>query len=721
MSPAVSAADVAPPLAAFAGSFAKTKVSWVYQIGLAVVALAMLMLPLIYVGLIVLAGWAVWWHILNDTFMFESAHGRGAFVMLVLYAAPVVIGGIFVLFLIKPLFSRPAKPPKPFAITEAMEPELFAFIRKICDLVGAAHPREVLVDCQVNASASFRRGWWSLLGNDLRLTIGMPLLAGLSMRQLAGVLAHEFGHFAQGAGMRFSYLIRSVNNWFARVVFERDAWDERLDEWARDSDWRLMIVLKCAQGGVWVGRKVLWCLMMAGHFISCFMARQMEFDADSYEAKLAGSEEFPKTARRLRMLGAAANAAMGDAQSQYRHRQLPADLAAMIVWREQTMPEDFRKRLDTQVAEEKTHWHHTHPADADRNRAVLALQAPGVFHVERPASELLSDFPNLSRAATRHYYQKELELNLDKVVLNETDKAVADRRSADKADSQLDKFFGPHFHFLRVQALAAVPVTAWPAARDAMAASAASYGKLLERYTHHRKRLTNVALAKDLLGAQYRISKPEEFDLAESSIECAIRTHATAENEARSLGEAMSIYETAAWTRLGAGVRWRMDESAALEDGERQRLGLLVHAQRNLAGTVPQLWRLNDSCSALELLYANARNHQNAVVLQSQVDVVVKRLRDDFREVGEALAQTGHPYLDGHPPIPGVLNTEGDDSVPAARAHRQAKAAVETLIPLLVRVCGDLAGLALAAEPRMLGLPQPVLDLPQHEEAGHGG
>lgn len=52
------------------------------------------------------------------------------------------------------------------------------------------------------------------------LTIGLPLVAGLSLQQLAGVLAHEFGHFSQGAGMRLTYIVRSINAWFLRVVYE---------------------------------------------------------------------------------------------------------------------------------------------------------------------------------------------------------------------------------------------------------------------------------------------------------------------------------------------------------------------------------------------------------------------------------------------------------------------------------------------------------------------
>lgn len=71
----------------------------------------------------------------------------------------------------------------------------------------------------------------------------MPLVSGLTLRQLAGVLAHEFGHFAQGTGMRVTYVIRWVNHWFARVVYERDAWDVRLQRWSEDTDWRLAIIL----------------------------------------------------------------------------------------------------------------------------------------------------------------------------------------------------------------------------------------------------------------------------------------------------------------------------------------------------------------------------------------------------------------------------------------------------------------------------------------------
>src|SRR5208282_3052405 len=101
-----------------------------------------------------------------------------------------------------------------------------ALVDKVCGLVNAPVPKRVDINCDVNAAAGLRRGWLSaMVGNDLVLTIGMPLAAGLTAEEFAGVLAHEFGHFGQGVGMRLTYVVRSINLWFLRVVYQRDSWD----------------------------------------------------------------------------------------------------------------------------------------------------------------------------------------------------------------------------------------------------------------------------------------------------------------------------------------------------------------------------------------------------------------------------------------------------------------------------------------------------------------
>ena len=166
----------------------------------------------------------------------------------------------------------------------------------------------IQVDCQVNASASLRRGFLSFFGHDLVLNIGLPIAAGLSLKLLTGVLAHEFGHFSQGMAMRLSYIIESVNHWFARVVYERDRLDQELEHRRNETEsLALRITLWLSTLAVSFGRGILWVLMTVGRFMSSHLLWQMEFDADLHTTRLVGSREVEGMLREVSMLGSAAD------------------------------------------------------------------------------------------------------------------------------------------------------------------------------------------------------------------------------------------------------------------------------------------------------------------------------------------------------------------------------------------------------------------------------
>jgi hypothetical protein len=58
--------------ASFAQRLNRTRVSFVYQAGLAIVALTMVVLPLIYLAMIAAAGWAVYYWATHFTFLLAS-------------------------------------------------------------------------------------------------------------------------------------------------------------------------------------------------------------------------------------------------------------------------------------------------------------------------------------------------------------------------------------------------------------------------------------------------------------------------------------------------------------------------------------------------------------------------------------------------------------------------------------------------------------------------
>jgi Zn-dependent protease with chaperone function len=393
------------------GPIPPRKVPLVYTITLALTAFAMVLLPVLYVALIVAAGYGLKYYAIHATAIF--AVRLGWFWILLVYLAPLIAGSVMIAFMVKPLFARPAQREGGYLIDLDQEPRLREVITAICRQVGVPVPAEVRVDCQPNASAGLRRGLLSVGRKDLVLTIGLPLAGQLTARQLAGVLAHEFGHFRQGAGMAFTYLINTINHWFARVVFERDSWDEALTDHARDADSRIGLVLWTAQGAVWLSRRILFLFMQLGRMITCLQSRQMEYDADYYEAALAGTDTFNETARELRRLSAAGQVAMEELGQLWHSRQLFDDFPAYVALRRTQFTYEEIGKIDGAAIKERAGWFDTHPTEVERGTRVRALKLPGLFRGDAPATALFQDFAALSREATLHFYREQLQLTFE--------------------------------------------------------------------------------------------------------------------------------------------------------------------------------------------------------------------------------------------------------------------------------------------------------------------
>jgi hypothetical protein len=273
-------------------------------------------------------------------------------------------------------------------------------------------PKYIGLDCELNASARFRRGWFSFFGSDMNLTIGLPLVAGMNTCQLAAVIAHELGHFTQGAGMRLGYVIDRIDRWFMRVIYARDSWDEALDDWANSAhDWRMAIVVACIHLAVWFSRSVLKILMFCGHAASCFLSRQMEFHADSYAIGVAGVDGFEGMLIRLReqsILQSIADAGLPEIWNK-RH-QLPDSIPDFLRQLERQMPPDFHQQAGNTLLNEKTGLWTTHPTAARRIQKARQNGTQGVFHLERPGATLFGNFDELARQVTSAHYRERLRL-----------------------------------------------------------------------------------------------------------------------------------------------------------------------------------------------------------------------------------------------------------------------------------------------------------------------
>jgi hypothetical protein len=224
------------------------------------------------------------------------------------------------------------------------------------------------------------------------------------------VLAHELGHFRQRSAMRLTYIIRSTNFWFARVVYERDSWDETLEELSHSADHVLIqFFAALTRLAVWLSRRLLWLLMLIGQLFSSLLLRQQEFDADRHAACIVGSSEACNTLRSLPLINAAMSATMGDLRGALAERRLPNNIPQLVASRVQAIPDEFRAVVWKAESASRTSWFDSHPALARRVQTVEQLQDPGIFSVHARAATLMTHFQSVCRLMTLELYRSRLQ------------------------------------------------------------------------------------------------------------------------------------------------------------------------------------------------------------------------------------------------------------------------------------------------------------------------
>ena len=583
------------------------KVGILYRVGVVLVAISMVLLPAIYLALVAATAWGVW---LWARFGLEILAHRISVLTFLIVATPFLAGSIMVFFMFKPLLARPAKPPERLTLVPGENPLLEDFVKRVCHAVGAPVPRRIRVMTEVNASAGPSGGFFSLLARRLDLTIGLPL-TGLRLQSFGGILAHEFGHFAQGGGMTLTYLIRTVNHWFARVVYERDAWDDRLETAAAEADdWRLQIPLQVCRGGVWLSRRMLWVLMHVGNAISCFALRQMEYDADACEAAFAGSDEFAVTCKAMAELNAGQAHAAKIIREAWPERRLARSLPGLVCQRAESLTNEERESAFKEAVGQKTGFWDTHPCDADRIRAAGKLKLGGIFSSDLPASVLFGDLDRIGAEASVRFYQDQLGLDLADAVLVESRDLVGDADDVRDGEAAVERFFfgkidpgRPWLPLMPDFSLSAPsPDEVAGIRRELELAATDTDAGVFEAFNRTRRRIHHLVCGKALAEAGFTL-QPKEFGLATAtvtSLDDAIRQCRT---ELSGWIERLGTFDRLAARSLQAALHAAHHRDAAAQ----AEIGKLMEIHRKMVSEFPILEAMREVVSAGEVLCQNSQ------------------------------------------------------------------------------------------------------------------
>lgn len=415
----------------------RPEVSLSYKIRLTGVALLSLLTPIIYLGLLALTAWGTVSYLIAATSWIKDI--QSIVEKVIILTTPSFIGFVLFFFLIKPLFAK-QQSDWGFDLKQKDAPALFNLIEIMCKRIGIKPPVSIRIDNNVNAAAGPEKGIISLLQGRMRLYIGLPILAGMSAKQFVGVLAHEFGHFAQPGAMLAYQFINRVNHWLYDRAFTYDSWDERLDRWQESNSGIIVLSVLGAKVMIKLTRYIFKQMYLFNLRMTQGMSRQMEYDADAYESIVCGSDSFKQTSLQLRKLSYAANKVSEINESAWYENKLLRDYAKATQDQLKEFTDHELEQLEEQMHNTETNAWDSHPADTDRIAHVEKRNDSAIFKHEVSAKYFCKDFDNLSERATRYQYIAGKIANVDQYIVDNDE--IIKRHSQREASYQsLTEYF----------------------------------------------------------------------------------------------------------------------------------------------------------------------------------------------------------------------------------------------------------------------------------------
>jgi Zn-dependent protease with chaperone function len=684
-----------------------------FRIGITAAGIVMLLLPLLYVGLIVGVGYFVYWHAVENAPGLGAGRVRGA---IWLYLGPLFVGVTLVFFMIKPFFAPRARRGEEFELDPRQQPFLFEFVERLCGAVGAPAPKRILVDTNANASAGFHGGGTGLFTAGRELTLGLALVATMPLREFAGVLAHEFGHFNQGTSMRMSAVVMSVNAWLARVAYERDAWDERLRTMQKSGTLGLIVTSWLARFCVWLTRLVLIGLVRVAHFVTSYLSRQMEYDADRVAIAFAGSEASARGLRRVTCISVAEHQAHEALSRTWEERRLAADVPGWIARHYVSLPRDVKAKVLASLDEEPKLAFATHPRIVERVAAAQVIGDPGRFDAAAPASELFDGFEDLCVEASRRHYRAVLGEDFDESCLVDNAVLFDETRGQLGEEEALARVWGGQFSTMRALRLPSLPLavgtanenersgagpdeSTYAAVRDEAAARVAAdyeatvalYGDYVQAYD----RLAELRFARAVM--RFGKIDAKSFGLPEAKPNAARREIESVKARAQTFAADLDDRLDLVARRVAAGLSiWFVRRDAGAEDAvaavaEIERFVRLVAA---MAVPIEELVEVRATLSSMFRLAQTAGDDIERAEVAREMAKFDDALAASFTRIGESLGELAYPFEHRDGAI--LLRTHAScDAVLAAKdPNTRFQAAVEAdrrLTSVYVRCLGRLA------------------------------
>jgi hypothetical protein len=438
------------------------------------------------------------------------------------------------------------------------------------------------------------------------------------------------------------------------------------------------------------------------------MLQQMEFDADSYEIRLCGSESFAHTCERLELLGLAWHETTSDMDAFRREGRLVDHLPRLIQANVDQYSQEIRDKMRKHMLESKSDLFSSHPATSERIAYAMQLAAPGVFRSDLPASSLFRNFDLTSKQVTWDFFYSVFGNDIQQHQLTSVDILLARKDAHIKGYESRNRFFlglQPVLRQLRLPANYLAPSTKSALVRlrleenrQVMSQLGGAYRELYKRYDELDTQLIWTDQLLPLVRARIYPNLPN-MPVRYDSAHQALSGRAWIVNEMATLAGQMETFETAASLRLFDALTLFLhpDVVAKIENGvliqeEAQRLLTVVSL---ISQHLTSLLLMRNNNAALGAIVEHISNEVDQSLFHDIVDLG-KRLYDQIVFLRPFYGQLLYPF--DHAGGPKSIADFILPKVPAAdnigNVHEAAEEMSERLLEIYSRGLGRLCEIA---------------------------
>jgi hypothetical protein len=385
-------------------------------------AVAAIGLILAFIGLVIATSLVALWHshLLVNTLVFtDEARWRSALTASVIGLEFLACGLLF-----RQLLSATPPPEARQELLSGDQPHLFALIHALCKHLKAKPPTKVIVDTSANCRA-----------RPQTLHIGLSMLVGLSLPQLAGILTHELSFLAPGRGARALRVMVAVHQWFVMRI-QHDPLLRNRKKHIRPSLMRKLLRWPL-RGAVYLASLPMRLLHGVLRLLLRAVARLQVSVSDQTAMALVGSTTFTEAlaARtRLGMIWQECEALYQKPEDPLAVTEVPDNIPLLVGrW--------FRSREPQMIVSDmKQHWLPQAPNDVHRLDRAHELTIPSQWTAEGPGTQCIISFHEQSRRATHFHYQNAWGFNLSQIKLVNVDESVHTNRQSNELVTTMNRY-----------------------------------------------------------------------------------------------------------------------------------------------------------------------------------------------------------------------------------------------------------------------------------------